>query len=127
MPERLASGNAGRGVKAERYPPRRIEEEIFYPARLEHQKAATLCPEPSKISTRSDALKEELAPVGFDDEKWAAQFTMTEENIEHHMEGRRRRHPRGRVRFLIGAAQRIEYQGAALAEESGNRSPKERT
>ena len=64
----------------------RMEEEIFYPALLEHPKAKEIVLEGFEEHHAADVLLAELEDVPVDDEHWGAKFTVIKENIEHHME-----------------------------------------
>jgi hypothetical protein len=63
-----------------------IEEEIFYPALKEHPKAKQLVLEAYEEHGVVDMVMAEIEGVPFDDETWAAKFTVMKENIEHHIE-----------------------------------------
>ncbi|MFY9588057.1 MAG: hemerythrin domain-containing protein [Actinomycetota bacterium] len=64
----------------------RMEEEIFYPALLEHPKAKEIVLEGFEEHHAADVLLAELEDVPVDDEHWGAKFNVIKENIEHHME-----------------------------------------
>jgi len=64
----------------------RIEEEVLYPALREHEKAKDIVLEAYAEHHAVDMLVEELHSVPFEDENWAAKFTVIKENIEHHIE-----------------------------------------
>ena len=63
-----------------------IEEEIFYPALKEHQKAKEIVLEAYEEHGVVDMVMAEIEQVPFDDERWGAKFTVMKENIEHHIE-----------------------------------------
>jgi hemerythrin-like domain-containing protein len=63
-----------------------IEEEIFYPALKEHPKAREIVLEAYEEHGVVDMVIAEIEGVPFDDETWAAKFTVMKENIEHHIE-----------------------------------------
>jgi hemerythrin-like domain-containing protein len=63
-----------------------IEEEIFYPALKEHPKTKDITLEAYEEHHVVDMVMKEIEGVPFDDEKWAAKFTVMKENIEHHIE-----------------------------------------
>lgn len=63
-----------------------IEEEIFYPAMREHEKAKEIVAEAYAEHHAVDMMMDELEKIPFNDEGWAAQFTVIKENIEHHIE-----------------------------------------
>ena len=64
----------------------RMEEEIFYPALMEHPKAKEIVMEGFEEHHAVDVLSAELENVSFDDETWGPKFTVIKENIEHHIE-----------------------------------------
>jgi hemerythrin-like domain-containing protein len=64
----------------------RIEEEIFYPALIEHPKAKEIVLEGFEEHHAVDVLVDELQDVPFSDERWGAKFTVIKENVEHHIE-----------------------------------------
>ena len=64
----------------------RMEEEIFYPALLKHPKMKDMVLEGFEEHHVVDVLSDELEDVPFDDEHWAAKFTVIKENVEHHLE-----------------------------------------
>jgi hemerythrin-like domain-containing protein len=63
-----------------------IEEEIFYPALKEHPKAKEIVLEAYEEHGVVDMIMADIENVPFDDERWAAKFTVMKENIEHHIE-----------------------------------------
>ena len=63
-----------------------IEEEIFYPALLEHPLAKDLVLEAMEEHHLVDDIVRQLKETAFDDEHWAAKFKVTKENVEHHIE-----------------------------------------
>jgi hemerythrin superfamily protein len=63
-----------------------IEEEIFYPALKEFQKAREIVLEAYEEHGVVDMVMTEIEQVPFDDETWAAKFTVMKENVEHHIE-----------------------------------------
>jgi hemerythrin-like domain-containing protein len=63
-----------------------IEEEIFYPALKEHPKAKDIVLEGYEEHHVVDTIMGEIAQVPYDDERWAAKFSVMKENIEHHIE-----------------------------------------
>jgi hypothetical protein len=63
-----------------------IEEEIFYPALKEHPKAKDLVLEAYEEHNVVDMVMGEIEGVSYDDETWAAKFTVLKENLEHHIE-----------------------------------------
>ncbi len=64
----------------------RVEEEIFYPALMEHPKAKEDVLEGVEEHHAVDVLLDELVDVPVDDERWGAKFTVIKENVEHHLE-----------------------------------------
>jgi Hemerythrin HHE cation binding domain len=63
-----------------------IEEEIFYPALKAHPKARDLVLEGYEEHHVVDLIMGELSGIPYDDETWAAKFSVMKENIEHHIE-----------------------------------------
>ena len=63
-----------------------IEEEIFYPALMEHPKAKELVLEGYEEHHVVDNIMGEISQTPFDDETWGAKFSVMKENIEHHIE-----------------------------------------
>jgi hypothetical protein len=63
-----------------------IEEEIFYPALKEHPKAKELVLEGYEEHHVVDLIMGEISQTPYDDETWAAKFSVMKENIEHHIE-----------------------------------------
>ena len=63
-----------------------IEEEIFYPALKEHPRAREIVLEAYEEHNVVDMVMAEIEGVAYDDETWAAKFTVMMENIEHHVE-----------------------------------------
>src|SRR3954468_10790140 len=64
----------------------RIEEEIFYPRLTEQGKTKDIALEGYEEHHVVDMVMAELADVPYDDERWAAKFTVMKENVEHHIE-----------------------------------------
>jgi len=64
----------------------RIEEEIFYPRLTEQAKTKDIALEGYEEHHVVDMVMAELADVPYDDERWAAKFTVMKENVEHHIE-----------------------------------------
>ena len=63
-----------------------IEEEILYPALKSNPKAREVVLEGYEEHHVVDTIMSELDDVPFDDETWAAKFSVMKENIEHHIE-----------------------------------------
>ena len=63
-----------------------IEEEIFYPALMEHPKAKDIVLEAMEEHHLVDDIIAQLKATPFDDEHWGAKFKVTKENVEHHIE-----------------------------------------
>ena len=63
-----------------------IEEEVFYPALMEHPKAKDIVLEAMEEHHLVDDIVEQLKDTAFDDEHWGAKFKVTKENVEHHIE-----------------------------------------
>ena len=63
-----------------------IEEEIFYPALKEHPKTKEIALEGYEEHHVVDTVMAEIEGVAYDDEKWAAKFSVMKENLEHHIE-----------------------------------------
>lgn len=63
-----------------------IEEEIFYPALKDHEKAKEIVLEGYEEHHVVDQILGELEAVPVEDETWAAKFKVMKENIEHHIE-----------------------------------------
>jgi hypothetical protein len=63
-----------------------IEEEIFYPALKEHPNVRELVLEAYEEHHVVDTVMAEIRDVPFEDETWAAKFTVMKENIEHHIQ-----------------------------------------
>ena len=63
-----------------------IEEEIFYPALKQHAEAKDIVLEAYEEHDVVDAIMAEIEQTSFDDETWAAKFTVMKENLEHHIE-----------------------------------------
>ena len=63
-----------------------IEEEVFYPALIEHPKAKDIVLEAMEEHHLVDDIVEQLKGTPFDDEHWGAKFKVTKENVEHHIE-----------------------------------------
>ena len=64
----------------------KIEEEIFYPALQEHEKAKEIVLEGYEEHLVADLILEELRKTDVTDERWAAKFSVLKENLEHHIE-----------------------------------------
>ena len=63
-----------------------IEEEIFYPELKSHPRAEDIVLEGYEEHHVVDTIMGELEQTPFDDETWAAKFTVMRENIEHHID-----------------------------------------
>ena len=63
-----------------------IEEEIFYPALQQHEKAKDIVLEGYEEHHVVDVILAELDDVSVEDERWAAKFSVMKENVEHHIE-----------------------------------------
>ena len=63
-----------------------IEEEILYPALKQNPKAKEVVLEGFEEHHVVDVILNELNQVPFDDEQWAAKFSVMKENVEHHIE-----------------------------------------
>jgi hypothetical protein len=63
-----------------------IEEEIFYPALVDHEKAREVVLEGYEEHHLVDEIIGEMEPLDYEDEQWTAKFTVMKENIEHHIE-----------------------------------------
>lgn len=63
-----------------------IEEELLYPALKDHPKAREVVLEGYEEHHVVDTILNELNDVPFDDETWAAKFSVMKENVEHHIE-----------------------------------------
>ena len=63
-----------------------IEEEVFYPALIEHPEAKDIVLEAMEEHHLVDDIVEQLKDTPFDDEHWGAKFKVTKENVEHHIE-----------------------------------------
>lgn len=63
-----------------------IEEEILYPALKDHPKAKEVVLEGYEEHHVVDTIMSELEEVPFDDETWAAKFSVMKENVDHHIE-----------------------------------------
>jgi hypothetical protein len=63
-----------------------IEEEIFYPALKEHPKAKEVVLEGYEEHHVVDNIMGEISSTPYDDETWAAKFSVIKENIEHHIQ-----------------------------------------
>ena len=63
-----------------------IEEEIFYPALKQHEKAKEVVLEGYEEHHVVDEILAELEGTDVSDEKWGAKFSVMKENIEHHIE-----------------------------------------
>ncbi|HEU4867703.1 MAG TPA: hemerythrin domain-containing protein [Actinomycetota bacterium] len=63
-----------------------IEEEIFYPALKEHPKAKEIVLEGYEEHHVVDMVMGEISQTPYDDETWAAKFSVMKENVEHHIE-----------------------------------------
>ena len=73
-------------MKAELVVHEAVEEEILYPALKEHPKAKDLVLEAYEEHDVVDMVMAEIEQTPFDDETWAAKFTVMKENLEHHIE-----------------------------------------
>src|SRR3954464_10971496 len=63
-----------------------IEEEILYPALKEHPKAKDLVLEAYEEHNVVDMVMSEIEETPYDDDTWAAKFTVMKGNLEHHIE-----------------------------------------
>jgi hemerythrin-like domain-containing protein len=63
-----------------------IEEEIFYPALKDHPKTREIALEAYEEHHVVDTVMAEIEGVAFDDETWAAKFSVLKENLEHHID-----------------------------------------
>ena len=63
-----------------------IEEEIFYPALVEHAKTKEIALEGYEEHHVVDGIVDELKELAPDDETWGAKFAVMKENLEHHIE-----------------------------------------
>jgi hemerythrin superfamily protein len=63
-----------------------VEEEILYPALKENPKAKEVVLEGYEEHHVVDVILNELNGVAYDDEQWAAKFSVMKENVEHHIE-----------------------------------------
>ena len=73
-------------IKAEMQIHEAIEEEIFYPALQQHEKAKDIVLEGYEEHHVVDRILAELDDVSVEDERWAAKFSVMKENVEHHIE-----------------------------------------
>ena len=73
-------------IKAEMQVHEAIEEEIFYPALQQHEKAKDIVLEGYEEHHVVDVILAELDDVSVEDERWAAKFSVMKENVEHHIE-----------------------------------------
>jgi hypothetical protein len=73
-------------IKAEMQVHETIEEEIFYPALQQHEKAKEIVLEGYEEHHVVDQILGELDEVSVEDERWAAKFSVMKENVEHHIE-----------------------------------------
>ena len=73
-------------IKAEMQVHETIEEEIFYPALQQHDKAKEIVLEGYEEHHVVDQILGELDEVSVEDERWAAKFSVMKENVEHHIE-----------------------------------------
>jgi len=64
----------------------RIEEEIFYPRLTEQAKTKDIALEGYEEHHVVDLVMAELDDVPYDDEHWAAKFSVMKENVDHHIE-----------------------------------------
>jgi len=64
----------------------KIEEEIFYPRLTKQARTKEIALEGYEEHHVVDLVMAELDGVPYDDETWAAKFTVMKENIEHHVE-----------------------------------------
>ena len=73
-------------IKAEMKAHETLEEEIFYPALQQHEKAKEVVLEGYEEHHVVNQILGELNDVSVEDERWAAKFSVMKENIEHHIE-----------------------------------------
>jgi hemerythrin-like domain-containing protein len=73
-------------IKSEMEVHEAIEEEIFYPALKQHEKAMEVVLEGYEEHHVVNSIIGELEGVDVQDETWAAKFAVMKENIEHHIE-----------------------------------------
>jgi hemerythrin-like domain-containing protein len=73
-------------IKVEMQVHEAIEEEIFYPALQQHEKAKDIVLEGYEEHHVVDRILAELDDVSVEDERWAAKFSVMKENVEHHIE-----------------------------------------
>ena len=64
----------------------KIEEEIFYPALKEYEKAKEIVLEGYEEHHVADLILAELRKTDVTDERWGAKFSVLKENLEHHIE-----------------------------------------
>jgi hypothetical protein len=64
----------------------KIEEEIFYPALKQYEKAKEIVLEGYEEHHVADLILEELRTTDVTDERWGAKFSVLKENLEHHIE-----------------------------------------
>ena len=75
-----------RDLKAELTAHERVEEEVFYPALVEHPGARELVLEGYEEYGVVDRILGELDGTPVEHERWAATFSVMMENLEHHIE-----------------------------------------
>ena len=64
----------------------KMEEEIFYPALKQYEKAKEIVLEGYEEHHVADLILEELRTTDVTDERWGAKFSVLKENLEHHIE-----------------------------------------
>ena len=64
----------------------RIEEEVLYPALLDHPKSKEIALEGYEEHHVVDTILGELGDTPVTDDTWGAKFTVATENLEHHIE-----------------------------------------
>jgi len=64
----------------------KIEEEIFYPALKQYEKAKEIVLEGYEEHHVADLIVAELRATDVRDERWGAKFSVLKENLEHHIE-----------------------------------------
>ena len=72
-------------IKSEMQIHETIEEEIFYPALQQQEKAKEVVLEGYEEHHVVNQILGELNDVSVEDERWAAKFSVMKENIEHHI------------------------------------------
>ncbi len=73
-------------VRAELQAHETIEEEILYPALVEHPKAKELVLEAYEEHNVVDSVLAEIDALPYDDETWGAKLTVMRESIEDHID-----------------------------------------